>query len=132
MTTQRASALLFLLGTALHAQFDSASVLGSVRDASGALVPGVSVTLENTETRIAAYMGVGTHTMPGDVWWRTWRTLPTTNPPHPPSGCAIDTANFDWQGQYPPHGYYTTYNDPQSGRPFTVLEGHYVYTGTAT
>src|SRR5438874_4221831 len=84
----------------------------------------------NTETRIAAYMGIGTHTMPGDVWWRTWRTLPTTNPPHPPTGCAIDTANFDWQGQYPPHGYYTTYNDPQSGHPFIVLEGHYVYTGT--
>ena len=86
--------------------------------------------LLNTETRITAYMGIGTHTMPGDVWWRTWRTLPTTNPPHPPTGCAIDTANFDWQGQYPPHGYYTTYNDPQSGRPFIVLEGHYVYTGT--
>src|SRR5215212_788570 len=88
--------------------------------------------LLNTETRITAYMGIGTHTMPGDVWWRTWRTLPTTNPPHPPSGCAIDTANFDWQGQYPPHGYYTTYNDPQSGQPFTVFEGHYVYAGTAT
>jgi hypothetical protein len=86
--------------------------------------------LLNTETRIAAYMGIGTHTMPGDVWWRTWRVLPTTNPPHPTTGCAIDTANFDWQGQYPPHGYYTTINDPQSGQPYTVLEGHYVYTGT--
>lgn len=81
----------------------------------------------NAETRIAAYMGIGTHTMPGDVWWRTWRTLPSTNPPHPPTGCAIDTANFDWQGQYPPQGYYTTYNDPQSGNPFIVFEGHYHY-----
>lgn len=88
--------------------------------------------LLNTETRITAYMGIGTHTMPGDVWWRTWRTLPSTTPPPPPSGCAIDTANFDWQGQYPPHGNYTTYNDPQSRRPFTVFEGHYVYTGTTT
>ncbi|MFL5734306.1 MAG: hypothetical protein ACJ78Q_14055, partial [Chloroflexia bacterium] len=88
--------------------------------------------LLNTETRITAYMGIGTHTMPGDVWWRTWRTLPTTNPPHPPTGCAIDTANFDWQGQYPPHGTYVTYNDPQSGHPFIVFEGHYVYTGTTT
>jgi hypothetical protein len=88
--------------------------------------------LLNTETRIAAYMGIGTHTMPGDVWWRTWRVLPTTNPPHPLTGCAIDTANFDWQGQYPPQGYYTTYHDPQTGQPFIVLEGHYRYGGTAT
>jgi len=83
----------------------------------------------NTETRIAAYMGIGTHTMPGDVWWRTWRTLPSSAAiPPPPTTCA--TADFDWQGQYPPRGYWTTYNDPQSGRPFTVFEGHYVYTGT--
>lgn len=88
--------------------------------------------LLNTETRIAAYMGIGTHTMPGDVWWRTWRTLPTTNPPPPPTGCAIDTANFDWQGQYPPQGFYTTYTDPQSDKPFIVFEGHYVYSGTST
>jgi hypothetical protein len=88
--------------------------------------------LLNTETRIAAYMGIGTHTMPGDVWWRTWRTLPSTTPPPPVTGCAMDTANFDWQGQYPPHGYYTTYNDPQSGQPFTIFEGHYVYTGTTS
>jgi hypothetical protein len=86
--------------------------------------------LLNTETRIAAYMGIGTHTMPGDVWWRTWRALPSTNPTPPPTGCSIDTANFDWQGQYPPHGYWTVINDPQSGRPYNVLEGHYVYTGT--
>lgn len=65
--------------------------------------------LLNTETRIAAYIGIGTHTMPGDVWWRTWRTLP---------------ASFDWQGQ-PPQGYNVTYNDPQSGKAFTVFEGHY-------
>ncbi len=84
----------------------------------------------NTETRIAAYMGIGLHQMPGDVWWRTWRTLPSTIPTPPHTGCAIDTANFDWQGQYPPHGYWTSYNDPQSGRSFNVFEGHYVYTGT--
>lgn len=83
--------------------------------------------LLNTETRIAAYMGIGTHTMPGDVWWRTWRTLPSTTPAPPTTGCAIDTANFDWQGQYPPKGYYTTYKDPQSGKPFQIFEGHYVY-----
>lgn len=66
-----------------------------------------------TETRIAAYIGIGTHRMPGDVWWRTWRTLP---------------ADFDWQGQ-PPQGYNATYTDPQSGKQFTVFEGHYTSNG---
>jgi Putative glucoamylase/Protein of unknown function (DUF3131) len=69
--------------------------------------------LLNTETRIAAYIGIGTHEMPGDVWWRTWRTLP---------------ADFTWQGQ-PPQGYNATYIDPQSHKPFTVFEGHYTYSG---
>jgi Putative glucoamylase len=66
----------------------------------------------NTETRIGAYMGMGTHTMPGDVWWRTWRTLPRS---------------FDWQGQ-PPQPVppkLVTYRDPQSGKAFTVDEAHY-------
>ncbi|WP_246035702.1 glucoamylase family protein [Dictyobacter kobayashii] len=67
----------------------------------------------NAETRIAAYIGIGTHSMPGDVWWRTWRTLP---------------ADFTWQGQTP-QGYNATYNDPQSGKPFTVFEGHYSTNG---
>lgn len=68
----------------------------------------------NTETRIAAYIGIGTHRMPGDVWWRTWRTLP---------------ASFDWQGQVP-QGRHRTYKDPQSGKSFTVFEGHYSYGDT--
>lgn len=67
----------------------------------------------NAETRIAAYIGIGTHEMPGDVWWRTWRTLP---------------ADFTWQGQTP-QGYNATYTDPQSGKTFTVFEGHYSYGG---
>jgi hypothetical protein len=67
----------------------------------------------NTETRIAAYIGIGTHRMPGDVWWRTWRTLP---------------ADFTWQGQ-PPQGSNAVYTDPQSGKQFTVFEGHYTYSG---
>ncbi|MFL5656011.1 MAG: glucoamylase family protein [Ktedonobacteraceae bacterium] len=69
--------------------------------------------LLNAETRIAAYIGIGTHQMPGDVWWRTWRTLP---------------ADFTWQGQ-PPQGYNQTYTDPQSHKQFTVFEGHYTYGG---
>jgi len=68
--------------------------------------------LLNTETRIAAYIGIGTHTMPGDVWWRTFRTLPTS----------------DGQGQTP-QGYNANYTDPQSGKQFTVFEGHYSYSG---
>jgi hypothetical protein len=85
--------------------------------------------LLNTETRIAAYMGIGTNTMPGDVWWRTWRTLPSAKatPPQTPTGCALDTADFDWQGQYPPKGAWVTYNDPHSNKPFTIFEGHYIY-----
>jgi Putative glucoamylase/Protein of unknown function (DUF3131) len=69
--------------------------------------------LLNTETRIAAYIGIGTHRMPGNVWWRTWRTLP---------------ASFDWQAQVP-QGATVTYRDPQSGKPFDVFEGHYSYGG---
>ena len=59
----------------------------------------------NSETRITAYIGLGTHSMPGDVWWRTWRTLP---------------ADFTWQGQVP-QGYNATYADPQSGKQFTLF-----------
>lgn len=69
--------------------------------------------LLNTETRIAAYVGIGTHGMPGDVWWRTWRTLP---------------ASFDGQTQ-PPQGQIVTVHDPQSGKPFDVVEGRYSYGG---
>ena len=68
--------------------------------------------LINTETRIGAYVGIGTHTMPGDVWWRTWRTLPRS---------------FDWQGQ-PPQPVppkIVSYRDPQSGKIFNVDEAHY-------
>lgn len=69
--------------------------------------------LLNTETRIAAYVGIGTQTMPGDVWWRTWRTLPT---------------DVTWQGQVP-RGRTATYRDPQSGRAYSVFEGHYRHRG---
>ncbi len=61
--------------------------------------------------------------MPGDVWWRTWRTLP-------PQRCATDP-DFSWQGQWPVPGYWHTYSDPQSGKKFPVWEGHYVYPGTS-
>jgi hypothetical protein len=42
-----------LLAAAAHAQFDTATVVGTVRDNSGAVVPGATVTLTNLETGIA-------------------------------------------------------------------------------
>jgi hypothetical protein len=75
-----------------------------------------------SDPRIAMYVGMGLHQMPGDVWWRTWRTLP-------PKRCPSDP-DFSWQGQWPPQGYWTTVTDPQSGKKFPVWEGHYTYPGT--
>jgi hypothetical protein len=76
-----------------------------------------------SDPRIAMYLGMGLHQMPGDVWWRTWRTLP-------PKRCATDP-DFSWQGQWPVAGYWTTIRDPLSGKDFDVWEGHYVYPGTS-
>jgi hypothetical protein len=75
-----------------------------------------------SDPRISMYIGMGLHQMPGDVWWRTWRTLP-------PKQCPTDP-DFSWQGQWPPQGYWTTITDPQSGKQFRVWEGHYTYPGT--
>ncbi len=75
-----------------------------------------------SDPRISMYIGMGRHQMPGDVWWRTWRTLP-------PQQCPTDP-DFSWQGQ-PPQGYWATIRDPQSHRPFRVWEGHYTYPGTS-
>jgi len=76
-----------------------------------------------SDPRIAIYMGMGMRQMPGDVWWRTWRTLP-------PQQCSTDP-DFSWQGQWPVAGYWQTYTDPQSGKKFRVWEGHYTYPGTS-
>ena len=76
-----------------------------------------------SDPRIAIYMGMGMHQMPGDVWWRTWRTLP-------PMQCSTDP-DFSSQGQWPPEGYWQTYTDPESGKTFNVWEGHYTYPGTS-
>jgi hypothetical protein len=76
-----------------------------------------------SDPRIAIYIGMGLHQMPGDVWWRSWRTLP-------PKLCPADP-DFSWQGQWPVAGYWQTYTDPQSGRTFKVWEGHYTYPGTS-
>ncbi len=76
-----------------------------------------------SDPRISMYIGMGLHQMPGDVWWRTWRTLP-------PQRCLTDP-DFSWQGQWPVPGYWQTYTDPQSGKKFRVWEGHYAYPGTS-
>ncbi|MDT4975849.1 MAG: hypothetical protein QOG98_1607 [Pseudonocardiales bacterium] len=76
-----------------------------------------------SDPRISMYLGMGLHQMPGDVWWRTWRTLP-------PAQCATDP-DFSWQGQPAPQGYWANIRDPQTGKQFRVWEGHYTYPGTS-
>jgi len=49
-----ATALLCLAATSAFAQFETASVLGTVRDSSGAVVGGAGVTLTNRDTGISA------------------------------------------------------------------------------
>jgi putative glucoamylase/uncharacterized protein DUF3131 len=73
-----------------------------------------------SDPRISMYLGMGLRQMPGDVWWRTWRTLP-------PQRCPTDP-DFSWQGQWPVPGYWQTITDPESHKPFNVWEGHYVYS----
>jgi hypothetical protein len=46
-------AFLLLISTTASAQFDTATVVGTVRDNSGAIVPGATVTLTNLDTGIA-------------------------------------------------------------------------------
>jgi len=75
-----------------------------------------------SDPRISAYVGMGLHQMPGDVWWRSWRELP-------PQQCPTDP-DFSWQGQWPMGGYWQMYTDPQSGKQFNVWEGHYTYPGS--
>jgi hypothetical protein len=75
-----------------------------------------------SDPRIAMYIGMGRDQMPGDVWWRSWRTPP-------PQRCATDPAPSEIGS--PGTGYWQTYTDPQSGKRFEVWEGHYTYPGTS-
>jgi hypothetical protein len=79
-----------------------------------------------SDPRISAYLGLGRHEMPGNVWWRSWRELP---PPAPYADCA-DDPDFSWQGQWPMAGSWQQVADPQSGRVFDVWEGAYTYPGS--
>jgi Putative glucoamylase/Protein of unknown function (DUF3131) len=80
-----------------------------------------------SDPRISAYIGMGLHQMPGNVWWRSWRELP---PPAPYADCQSTDPGFSWQGQWPMPGSWRSYTDPQSGRQFSVWEGHYAYAGS--
>jgi Putative glucoamylase/Protein of unknown function (DUF3131) len=80
-----------------------------------------------SDPRISAYIGMGLHQMPGNVWWRSWRELP---PPAPFADCQATDPDFSWQGQWPMAGSWQTYTDPQSHQQFPVWEGHYVYPGS--
>jgi Putative glucoamylase len=80
-----------------------------------------------SDPRISAYIGMGLHQMPGNVWWRSWRTLP---PPAPYADCQSTDPDFSWQGQWPVAGSWQMYTDPQSRQQFNVWEGHYVFTGS--
>ena len=75
-----------------------------------------------SDPRISMYIGLGRHQMPGDVWWRSWRTMP-------PPQCAGDPSSSS-QGQ-PAQGHWSLVRDPQTGRRTRVWEGHYVYPGTS-
>jgi hypothetical protein len=79
-----------------------------------------------SDPRISAYVGMGRHEMPGNVWWRSWRELP---PAAPYADCA-DDPDFSWQGQWPMNGSWQKITDPQSGQVFDVWEGSYTYPGT--
>ena len=45
--------LLLLVSISAIAQFETATIVGTVRDVSGAVVPGTTVTLTNTATGLA-------------------------------------------------------------------------------
>src|SRR5437899_6905140 len=59
--------LIFLSGIAVSAQVTTATIAGVVQDASGAVIPGVSITIKNVETgvtRTATTDGGGRYTVP--------------------------------------------------------------------
>ena len=62
-----AALLMFAGGTALLGQSESASIVGTVTDSSGAALPGVTISIRNTQTNAAFNVqsaGDGNYTSP--------------------------------------------------------------------
>ena len=68
-----------------------------------------------SDPRIAIYMGMGMHQMPGDVWWRTWRTLP-------PKQCPTDP-DFSYAGPVAAGGVLADLHRPAVGQEVQRLGG---------
>ena len=65
-----------------------------------------------SDPRISAYIGMGLHQMPGNVWWSSWRELP----PHT-GARTIRTSHGRGNRRVPAvNGYWQMYTDPQSGQ----------------
>ena len=75
-----------------------------------------------SDPRIAVYIGMGMRQMPGDVWWRTWRTLP-------PSG--VRPTRTSRRKASSRRGSLADLHRSAVGEDFNVWEGHYVYPGTS-
>ena len=69
-----------------------------------------------SDPRISAYIGMGRHQMPGNVWWRSWRELP---PPAPFADCQEPTRTSPGRasGRWPGPGRPTPTRSRASGSP---------------
>jgi len=56
-----------------------------------------------SDPRISAYIGMGLHQMPGNVWWRSWRELPRPRRTRTASSPTRTSPGRD-SGRCPAHG----------------------------
>jgi len=76
-----------------------------------------------SDPRISAYIGMGLHQMPGNVWWRSWRELP----PKAPSGQQFTV----WEGHYTYPGSNLTFIPTYAGGMFEGLMPNLVVPETS-